>query len=98
MATVGLVACGGATAVSAPSSAAAPATTATLMPTPPPLPATAIPVATLPPTPPSTAKPVPTLAPKPRPTAMACVIPQHGGGDHDADNFGNPSDGDGCDR
>lgn len=22
-------------------------------------------------------------------------IPQHGGGDHDADNFGGPSDGDG---
>jgi hypothetical protein len=23
------------------------------------------------------------------------TIPQHGGGDHDADNFGGPSDGDG---
>jgi hypothetical protein len=23
------------------------------------------------------------------------AIPQHGGGDHDADNFGGPSDGDG---
>jgi hypothetical protein len=29
---------------------------------------------------------------------MPCIIPQHGGGDHDADNFGKPSDGDGCDR
>jgi hypothetical protein len=28
-----------------------------------------------------------------RPTHQA--IPQHGGGDHDADNFGGPSDGDG---
>ncbi|HEX4754816.1 MAG TPA: hypothetical protein VH661_03565 [Candidatus Dormibacteraeota bacterium] len=97
MAAFGLVACGGATAVSAPSSAA-PATAATLMPTPPPLPATPIPVATAAPTRPPTPKPVPTMAPKPRPTAMPCVIPQHGGGDQDADNFGRPSDGDGCDR
>jgi ABC-type glycerol-3-phosphate transport system substrate-binding protein len=27
-----------------------------------------------------------------------CTIPQHNGGDHDADNNGGPSDGDGCDR
>jgi len=27
-----------------------------------------------------------------------CVIPQGNGGDHDADNNGGPSDGDGCDR
>lgn len=26
-----------------------------------------------------------------------CVIPQNNGGDHDADNNGAPSDGDGCD-
>lgn len=26
----------------------------------------------------------------------ACSIPQNGGGDHDADNDGGPSDGDGC--
>ena len=27
-----------------------------------------------------------------------CIIPQNSGGDHDADNNGGPSDGDGCDR
>ena len=27
--------------------------------------------------------------------AVQNSIPQHGGGDHDADNFGGPSDGDG---
>jgi hypothetical protein len=27
-----------------------------------------------------------------------CTIPQNNGGDHDADNNGAPSDGDGCDR
>ncbi|MDQ2959634.1 MAG: hypothetical protein M3R48_01080 [Candidatus Dormibacteraeota bacterium] len=32
----------------------------------------------------------------PRPTP--CTIPQMGGGDGDSDNFGAPSDGDGCDR
>jgi hypothetical protein len=26
-----------------------------------------------------------------------CTIPQHNGGDHDADNNGGPDDGDGCD-
>ncbi|HEX6395215.1 MAG TPA: hypothetical protein VFZ97_17415 [Acidimicrobiales bacterium] len=26
-----------------------------------------------------------------------CTIPQHNGGDHDSDNNGGPSDGDGCD-
>lgn len=26
-----------------------------------------------------------------------CTIPQNNGGDHDADNNGGPSDGDGCD-
>jgi hypothetical protein len=29
------------------------------------------------------------------PQAVHRGIPQHGGGDHDADNFGGPSDGDG---
>jgi hypothetical protein len=28
----------------------------------------------------------------------ACTIPQNNGGDHDADNNGGPSDGDGCDK
>jgi hypothetical protein len=33
------------------------------------------------------------------PTATTpCTIPQNNGGDHDADNNGGPSDGDGCDR
>ena len=41
--------------------------------------------------------PMPTLAAA-TPTATPCVIPQHGGGDRDGDNFGAPSDGDGCDR
>jgi len=27
-----------------------------------------------------------------------CTIPQNNGGDHDADNNGAPSDGDGCDK
>ncbi|MBV8527120.1 MAG: hypothetical protein JOZ75_02260 [Candidatus Dormibacteraeota bacterium] len=36
-------------------------------------------------------------APAP-PSATPCVIPQGGGGDGDADNFGAPSDNDGCDR
>src|SRR5947209_3473741 len=27
-----------------------------------------------------------------------CTIPQNNGGDHDADNNGGPSDGDGCDK
>ncbi len=40
----------------------------------------------------------PTPAPRPTPRAMPCTIPQHGGGDGDSDNFGAPSDGDGCDR
>jgi hypothetical protein len=28
----------------------------------------------------------------------SCTIPQNNGGDHDADNNGGPSDGDGCDK
>lgn len=38
----------------------------------------------------------PTSRPSPRSTP--CTIPQHGGGDGDPDNFGAPSDGDGCDQ
>lgn len=33
-----------------------------------------------------------------QPSTTPCVIPQNNGGDHDADNNGGPSDGDGCDR
>jgi Prokaryotic membrane lipoprotein lipid attachment site len=36
--------------------------------------------------------------PLPSPSASHCVIPQHNGGDHDADNNGGPSEGDGCDK
>lgn len=31
-------------------------------------------------------------------STTACTIPQNNGGDHDADNNGGPSDGDGCNR
>jgi hypothetical protein len=31
-----------------------------------------------------------------QPTTTGCTIPQNNGGDHDADNNGGPSDGDGC--
>jgi hypothetical protein len=30
-------------------------------------------------------------------SSATCTIPQNNGGDHDADNNGGPSDGDGCD-
>jgi hypothetical protein len=30
-------------------------------------------------------------------STTVCTIPQNNGGDHDADNNGAPSDGDGCD-
>jgi predicted lipoprotein with Yx(FWY)xxD motif len=53
---------------------------------------------TLAPTPASTASPTPVPTPRPSPSATPCMIPQNGGGDGDADNFGAPSDGDGCDR
>jgi predicted lipoprotein with Yx(FWY)xxD motif len=63
-------------------------------------------------TPMATPTPRPTVAPTQRPTlrptaaptrpptprSTPCVIPQNGGGDGDSDNFGAPSDGDGCDR
>jgi hypothetical protein len=32
-----------------------------------------------------------------RPSTPPCTIPQNNGGDHDSDNNGGPSDGDGCD-
>jgi hypothetical protein len=32
------------------------------------------------------------------PTAPPCTIPQNNGGDHDSDNNGGPSDGDGCNQ
>jgi hypothetical protein len=38
-----------------------------------------------------------TSAPSPAPSPT-CTIPQHNGGDHDADNNGGPDDGDGCDK
>jgi hypothetical protein len=38
----------------------------------------------------------PTTAPTSAPTTTQCTIPQSNGGDHDADNNGGPSDGDGC--
>jgi hypothetical protein len=31
------------------------------------------------------------------PSTTPCTIPQNNGGDHDSDNNGGPSDGDGCD-
>jgi hypothetical protein len=33
-----------------------------------------------------------------QPSAPPCTIPQNNGGDHDSDNIGGPSDGDGCDK
>jgi predicted lipoprotein with Yx(FWY)xxD motif len=49
------------------------------------------------PTPAPSAAPTPAPAPAPSPTPT-CTIPQHNGGDHDADNNGGPDDGDGCDN
>ncbi|MEO8898470.1 MAG: hypothetical protein ABI352_07890 [Candidatus Dormibacter sp.] len=50
----------------------------------------------------TTAQPTPmaTPQPTPRPTSRPtpCTVPQNGGGDGDSDNFGAPTDGDGCDR
>ena len=41
-----------------------------------------------------------TLAPAAttQPSAPPCTIPQNNGGDHDSDNNGAPSDGDGCNQ
>jgi len=94
-ALLAMSACGtAASPVAKPRTSASPpparvATTAPPTPTPPPT-AAPTPVPTAPPT----AVPRTTVAPTPTP----CVIPQHGGGDGDSDNFGAPSDGDGCDR
>ena len=60
-------------------------------------PATAAPATTAP-APPTTAPAPPTTAPAPPTTAPASPanpIPQGNGGDHDPDNNGGPSDGDG---
>jgi type IV secretory pathway VirB10-like protein len=80
------------TAVPAPATTAPPTTTPPTT-VPPPPPTTAPPVApaptTVPPPPPTTAPPV---APPP---AVVNGIAQDNGGDHDADNNGGPSDGDG---
>ena len=59
---------------------------------PPPPPATTPPPTTPPPT--TTPPPPPTTTPPPPPTTNN-GIPQDNGGDHDADNNGGPSDGDG---
>lgn len=91
-----VAACGGAASVATPPSSAAAAVappTSTPVPTVAPPTATAMPTST-----PAPITPKPTMRPVPKPTATPCVIPQHGGGDGDADNFGAPSDGDGCDR
>ena len=51
---------------------------------------------TTPPSPPAVTAPAPaTSAPAPATTAPANPIPQGNGGDHDPDNNGAPSDGDG---
>jgi hypothetical protein len=55
-------------------------------------PAHAAPPATTPPAPPTTTPPAP---PTTAPAHTANPIPQGNGGDHDADNNGGPSDGDG---
>jgi predicted lipoprotein with Yx(FWY)xxD motif len=39
-----------------------------------------------------------TSAPSSSAPSPTCTIPQHNGGDHDADNNGGPDDGDGCDK
>ena len=96
---VALTACGSAVSaggVSTPTAPTRAAATAAATPAP-----TATPMPTVAPTPLPTPTPMaaPTRPPTPRPTAAPtpCTIPQHGGGDGDADNFGAPSDGDGCD-
>jgi predicted lipoprotein with Yx(FWY)xxD motif len=71
--------------VSSPASSGSTSSPTTTSPPPPPAP-----VAAPAPVPPRVA----TTQPPPRP-APASAIPQGGGGDHDADNSGGPSDGDG---
>jgi hypothetical protein len=88
------------TSVGAPTTGAKPTLTpATTHTTPQPTnpPVTGAPLApTTRPAPVTTAQPAPTTRPAPPPTTQ-CTIPQNGGGDGDSDNFGGPSDGDGCD-
>ena len=48
--------------------------------------------------PPATSQPTPTSPTTQSNATTPCTIPQNNGGDHDADNNGAPSDGDGCDR
>jgi hypothetical protein len=56
----------------------------------------AVPPSTTPALPPTMAPAPPTMVPAPAPSmAPASTIPQGDGGDHDADNNGGPSDGDG---
>ena len=107
LATLGLAACGGASAATSSSRAATTTTTSQASPSPvpatapPPAVPTAVPATAAPTAPPAPPTPVPTVLPAPpppAPKATPCVIPQGGGGDGDADNFGAPSDGDGCDR
>ena len=92
-----------ATQASAPSTTSAPTTAPPTTSPPPTAPPTTSPPATAPPTtsPPATAPPTtasppptapPTTSPPPPPTT---VIPQGNGGDHDPDNNGGPTDGDG---
>jgi hypothetical protein len=81
------------TTITKPPPTTAPPVAATPTTVPPPPPTTAPPVAatptTVPPPPPTTAPPVAT------PPAVVNGIAQDNGGDHDADNNGGPSDGDG---
>jgi predicted lipoprotein with Yx(FWY)xxD motif len=85
-----------------PPPTAAPPTTSPPVTTAPPPPATSPPPTAAPPTtsPPAPAAPPPTTTPPPPPTTSPPAtapsgIPQGNGGDHDADNNGGPSDGDG---
>jgi predicted lipoprotein with Yx(FWY)xxD motif len=69
-----------------PSAKAAPAPASTPAPTSTPAPAS---------TPAPTSTPAPASTPTPKPPAASNGIPQNNGGDHDSDNNGGPSDGDG---
>jgi predicted lipoprotein with Yx(FWY)xxD motif len=72
--------------ISSPATATPPPPAPTTTPPPPPT--------TTPPPPPTTTPPPPTTAP-PRKAPADPGVPQHGGGDGDADNNGGPDDGDG---
>jgi predicted lipoprotein with Yx(FWY)xxD motif len=47
---------------------------------------------------PPAASPAPMTAKRHAAPPTTCTVPQNNGGDHDADNNGGPSDGDGCDQ